>query len=142
LKWLFDMGQGPTAMTPLVKAILGAGALSLALGAAELASGHDLSAPLHALSGNDAGGVNRAAKADRVVLRTSTQPTQTFGFTVSGVAATSVLVRIPQRREARETPRPPLPLKSGQDKRLVACEPVVSVLTEVAKKLQPGRCLA
>jgi hypothetical protein len=32
-------------------------------------------------------------------------------------------------------------LKSGDRKNAVACEPVVSVLTEVAKLLQPGRCV-
>ena len=26
-------------------------------------------------------------------------------------------------------------------RRMVACEPVVSVLTEIAKTLQPGRCV-
>jgi hypothetical protein len=32
-------------------------------------------------------------------------------------------------------------MKSGGQKTAVACEPVVSVLTEVAKLLQPGRCV-
>jgi hypothetical protein len=31
--------------------------------------------------------------------------------------------------------------KSGKRKLTVACEPVVSVLTEVAKQLEPGRCV-
>jgi len=31
--------------------------------------------------------------------------------------------------------------KPGDRKMTVACEPVVSVLTEVAKLLQPGRCV-
>jgi hypothetical protein len=31
--------------------------------------------------------------------------------------------------------------KSFDRKLTVACEPVVSVLTEVAKQLQPGRCV-
>ena len=32
-------------------------------------------------------------------------------------------------------------MNSGSRKTAVACEPVVSVLTEVAKLLQPGRCV-
>jgi hypothetical protein len=129
-------------MTPLVKGILGAAALSLMLGAVQLASGHDLTAPLQALSGKQGEVVNRAGKADRAALLAPARATQTVGFSVSGVAATSVLVRIPLHQEAREG-RTPLPLvKSGQGKPMVACEPVVSVLTEIAKKLQPGRCLA
>jgi hypothetical protein len=44
------------------------------------------------------------------------------------------------RKEARNTP--PAPTVSKQPVgRTVACEPVVSVLTEVAKQLQPGRCV-
>jgi hypothetical protein len=35
----------------------------------------------------------------------------------------------------------PLLTKSGDRKATVACEPPVSVLTEVAKRLQPGRCI-
>ena len=56
-----------------------------------------------------------------------------------------MLVRIPLTKEAREATRPRflLPIKSGQNqsKPMVACEPVVSVLTEVAHRLQPGRCV-
>jgi hypothetical protein len=32
-------------------------------------------------------------------------------------------------------------LKSGNGKMTVACEPAVSVLTEIAKQLAPGRCV-
>jgi hypothetical protein len=37
--------------------------------------------------------------------------------------------------------RPAAPAKPGASKMTVACEPPVSVLTEVAKLLQPGRCV-
>jgi hypothetical protein len=44
------------------------------------------------------------------------------------------------RQEAQNTA--PTPRFSKQPVgRTVACEPVVSVLTEVAKQLQPGRCV-
>jgi hypothetical protein len=32
-------------------------------------------------------------------------------------------------------------MRSPDSKATAACEPVVSVLTEVAKRLQPGRCI-
>jgi hypothetical protein len=41
--------------------------------------------------------------------------------------------------ETRARPAAPAFAKPG--KTAVACEPVVSVLTEVAKLLQPGRCV-
>jgi hypothetical protein len=48
---------------------------------------------------------------------------------------------MPMAREARDrAPHSPL-IKSGVGKPLVACEPSVSVLTEVAKHLEPGRCV-
>jgi hypothetical protein len=69
--------------------------------------------------------------------------TQTISVRVDGLSDTSVLVRVPvapARKEARNTP--PAPTMSKQPAgRTVACEPVVSVLTEVAKQLQPGRCV-
>jgi hypothetical protein len=129
-------------MSRLVKAIFGVAAVSLALGAVQFASGHDLSVPL--LSGKAGDGVNRAAKADRAAMTLPAAPSRTISFTLRDLAETSVLVRIPRTRQAHEAIRPPLPLKSGQseqNKPMVACEPVVSVLTEVAHKLQPGRCV-
>ena len=58
---------------------------------------------------------------------------------------TSVLVRVPvvkkPETEARNRPAAPSLFNSGGSKRTVACEPMVSVLTEVAKQLQPGRCV-
>lgn len=124
----------------LIKIIFGVAAVSLTLGAAQFASGHDLSVSL--LSGKPDGAVNRGAKADRVVIAASATKTRTIAFRPGDLPETSVLVRIPLTKQARETARPPLPVKSGQSKPMVACEPVVSILTEVAHKLQPGRCVA
>ena len=54
-----------------------------------------------------------------------------------------MVVRVPVGREARN--RPAMPARpAGREpavKIAVACEPPVSVLTEVAKLLQPGRCV-
>ncbi|MGE5157549.1 MAG: hypothetical protein ACM3OF_05310 [Gemmatimonas sp.] len=129
-------------MSYLIKGILGAAAVSLTLGAVQFASGHDLAASLEGLSAAPGNSVNRADKADRAaVLAASVLTTRTIAFRPAGIAATSVLVRIPATVTAREIKRTP-PIKSTQQKPMVACEPVVSVLTDVAKRLQPGRCVA
>ena len=67
--------------------------------------------------------------------------TRTIALRLEALADTSVLVRIPVAREARNAPSGPMINKSGNRKLAVACEPMVSVLTEVAKLLQPGRCV-
>ena len=65
--------------------------------------------------------------------------TQTISIRLEGLSDTSILVRVPVVREARSNAFVPSAVKS--EDRKVACEPVVSVLTEVAKQLQPGRCV-
>jgi hypothetical protein len=135
-------------MSQIHKGILAALALSLTLGAAQFASGHDLPGLQATFVAPEIGvapetGVNRAAKADRAVLVPARGQTQTIALRVDGVADTSVLVRVPVAKEAasetRARPAAPTLMKPG--KTAVACEPVVSVLTEVAKLLQPGRCV-
>ena len=49
---------------------------------------------------------------------------------------------MPIAQPARSGASAPSWTKSGNGKPTVACEPVVSVLTEAGKQLQPGRCLA
>ena len=132
--------------------ILGIIAVSATFGAAQLASGHDLTSGLKAFTGAPIGGVNRAAKADRPVTVTAPgSPTQTISIRVDRIADTSVLVRIPRQQEAKSSakakssvssrvPAPAL-IQSQERKATVACEPMVSVLTEIAKRLQPGRCV-
>jgi hypothetical protein len=130
----------------LIKIVFGAASVSLTLGAVQFASGHDLSVPL--LSGKPGETVNRTGKEDRAVVAAPARVTRTIAFRPGDLPDTSVLVRIPLTTEARDTARAPvpiartpLPIRSGQSKPMVACEPVVSVLTEVAHKLQPGRCV-
>jgi len=126
------------------KGIFGAIALSLTFGA--VASGRDLgqrdaSSQINATEAS-AAVVNRDAKADRAprVAGPSTE-TQTVSLRLDGLADTSVLIRMPAARVARGgAPASLLTNKSGSG-RTVACEPVVSVLTEVAKRLQPGSCV-
>ena len=136
-------------MSQIFKAISVALAITAGLGAAQLASGHDLAGRLQLAATAPAADVNRAAKADRVVLRAA--PSQTETITIRGVSLedTSVVVRVPVVQAPVQTPvvredvrnRPASPAKPGASKMTVACEPPVSVLTEVAKLLQPGRCV-
>jgi hypothetical protein len=90
--------------------------------------------------------INRAAKADRAALASgSALPTQTVAMRLHDLANTSVMIRVPVARQIPKSPASVAPaslMKSGESgKPTVACEPPVSVLTEVAKKLQPGRCV-
>ncbi|MBV9533040.1 MAG: hypothetical protein JO283_18735 [Bradyrhizobium sp.] len=128
-------------MPYLVEGVLGAAAISLTLGAVQFATGRDLASSAPGLSTRVDNDVNRATKANRAAATAHAQATQTIAFQPHGLAATSVVLRMPARREAREGARKPLLLKSGQPKKSIACEPMVSVLTEVAKQLEPGRCL-
>ena len=132
-------------MSQISKAILGALAISVACGAVQLAFGHDLTGMGPAASAAPETGINRAAKADRDAVKPASAQTQTVTLRVNGMPDTSVLVRVPAakesiKEEARNRPVPSM-MKSGDRKTAVACEPVVSVLTEVAKLLQPGRCV-
>lgn len=133
-------------MSQTSRIIFGVAAIALTLGAIPLAAGRDLSggvfSRLQNPYGTPAAAINRAAKADRAgTIARSDVPTRTISLQLDGLFATSVLVRLPVAEAARPGPAAPSWTKSGNDKRVVACEPVVSVLTEVAKQLQPGRCV-
>jgi hypothetical protein len=130
------------------KGVFGAIALSLTFGA--VASGRDLgqrdaSSQINATEINSTeapAAVNRTAKADRGprVAGPATQ-TQTVSLRLNSLADTSVLIRMPVARVARGGAPASLLTKSGSGKTTLACEPVVSVLTEIAKRLQPGSCV-
>ena len=138
-------------MSQIFKAILAALAITATFGAFQLASGHDLTGRRELASTEPAGEINRAAKADRAALRAAQRQTDTITIRSVGFDDTSVVVRVPVvqapaaqepvvQDEARN--RLPAPAKPGASKKMaVACEPPVSVLTEVAKLLQPGRCV-
>jgi hypothetical protein len=128
------------------KAIFGALAISVACGAVQLAFGHDLTGRQVASIAPETG-VNRAAKADRAAVSSLRGQSRTVALRLDGLADTSVLIRMPLTKgeaakgEARNRPAPVTVTKPEDHRRTVACEPVVSVLTEVAKLLQPGRCV-
>lgn len=144
-------------MSQMLKAILGALAVTTTLGAVQFASDQGLAEGLAgrfqalselqgAASIPQATGINRTAKTDREPIVPGTAgPARTVVMRVESLADTSVLVRIPIEKEARNRqPSQPgvnPPAKAGPKKLTVACEPVVSVLTEVAKLLQPGKCV-
>jgi hypothetical protein len=128
-------------MSQLSMGFFGAIAISLMCGAVQFASGRDLSGVPQNPPGTEVS-INRSAKTDRVAGATAAAvETRTVSLQLQGLSDTSVLVRIPVAREARNPPSAPLVIKPGIRKMAVACEPVVSVLTEIARQLQPGRCV-
>lgn len=135
-------------MSQIHKGIFGALAIALTLGAVQLAFAHDLIGGRQAAAAAPETGINRAAKSDRAPVPSLRGQTETIALRVDGVTDTSVLVRVPvaketskeASKEARNGTAPPV-TKPASKTIAVACEPPVSVLTEVAKLLQPGRCV-
>jgi hypothetical protein len=152
-------------MSNIRRGILGAAAVTLSLGAAHFAFGEDLTVGMRT-SGIPEQAIDRGGKTDRApLLAEPVAPTQTISIHVDRVPGTSVLVRIPVAREeesrkdqgratqgaanpgvanpsaAPEGNAAPAAPQLKDPRRTVACEPVVSVLTEIAKHLQPGRCI-
>lgn len=90
--------------------------------------------------------VNRTAKGDRDTTPAKLDAGQTLSFHVHGLTDTSVLLRLagPTPKAQPDKPAttraiPPTDIKPR--KATVACEQPVSMLTEVARSLQPGRCV-
>jgi hypothetical protein len=151
-------------MSQLSKAFFSAAALTLAFGAIHLASGRDIGRndPLAKLAiaqfgplsftgalasaqvspTSPSAAVNRAGKTDRAAdVPALAKHSQTISLRLNALPETSVLIRMPLAHEAQDrVPRLPI-VKPVVDKPMVACEPSVSVLTEVAKHLEPGRCV-
>ena len=141
-------------MSHITSGILGGTAVALLLGAIQLASGSDLRAsviPANAVEASqvNAEAVNRGTKADRERVATVRDSSRTVSFPVYGLTDTSLLLRVaptPVKVEKITAPSEiatarALAFKSTAQKSAVACEPPVSVLTEVAKLLEPGRCV-
>jgi hypothetical protein len=115
-------------------------------GAIQFASGNDLHGTLTDQDKVASNTVNRSAKADRASLNTAPvdQQGQTLSFRVHGLSDTSVLLRLastPAPAKSDTVNTRAVPMNAKPQRAAVACEPPVSVLTEVAKLLQPGRCL-
>ena len=141
-------------MSQLSKGIFGTIAVSLTLGtlgAVQLAAGRDLAA-IQNPAGNSqvvniSEAINRTAKVDRAdgAVGSTAAPTRTISLRQDVLTDTSVLIRLPVTRGtgkvARNNVPAPAVVKPQARKATVACEPPVSVLTEVAKRLEPGRCV-
>lgn len=139
----------------LASGMMGAAAVTLALGAVHLerAAGNDLGGAVQrgdasvglarATGETSESNVNRSAKADRDTMVARTGGV-TLSFKVPGVPDASVAVRVPAG-EADALRKSPANMgsekNSAAEPRAIACEPVVSVLTAVAKQLAPGRCV-
>ena len=87
----------------------------------------------------DAVGINRTAKGNREAVPRGAAPSRTVLLKSDPLANTSVLVRFPHQNDTRYLPAPLA--KPASAKMAAACEPTVSLLTEVAKLLQPGKCV-
>ena len=126
-------------MSEISKAVFGAIAITLTLGAVQFASGRDLVNRWQAVS-EQPSIVNRASKADRLAgPKLFAVPRKTVSLRLNDLADTSVLLRIPSAL-ARNN-KPPTLLRNQSRKPTLACEPVVSALMEVARLLEPGRCV-
>jgi len=133
----------PYAMSNTGKGLIGALVLTLgAMGAEQLAFGHDVTGGTSSLSAGSDTVVNREGKTDRALRAvTPVAATQTVSVKLNGFADTTVVMRIPLMQEPRNSSPTPLLTTSEPQKRAVACEAMVSVLTDVAKQLPPGRCV-
>ncbi|WGR70844.1 MULTISPECIES: hypothetical protein [unclassified Bradyrhizobium] len=129
-------------MSQIQKVFLSAVAIAATLGAVQLASGHDLADRWQAISDKPGHLVNRAGKADRLAEpKPAAVSTRTVSMRLNDLADTSILLRVPAVIETGNAKPSLLLQKQGRSKPTVACEPMVSSLTEVAKLLQPGRCV-
>jgi len=127
-------------MSQISKAVLAAIAITSTLGAVQFASGHDLASRWQAAAGQPSQIVRHPGKADRLAgPKPFAAPMKTVSWRLNDLADTSVLLRIPSA-QVRPT-KPPMPPLNQRHRPTLACEPMVSALTEVARFLQPGRCV-
>lgn len=138
-------------LTRFSSSVLGVAAASLALSGAhlEMASGNDLGpfgggrGDAALIAPGAAPEINRAAKGDRdIVTAPSRQLLRTVSIQVDQLAHTSVLIRVPADHvRGDNTPAPAARPTKPSARKMIACEPLVSGLTEVAKILDSGRCI-
>src|SRR5258706_16232129 len=108
-------------MTQLSRGILAAVAISLSLGA--VAWGRDLVAVPQGAAGAPETAINRIAKADRAATLPAPVQTRTIALRLDALADTSVLVRIPVAKAARNPPSGLMINKSGDRKLAAAYKP-------------------
>lgn len=139
-------------MSKISNGFFGLLAVSTAFGVTQFASGSDLGSDsvqtLKDAIENESvvTVVNRDAKSDQSeIVKTSSGSPQTLTFQLRGGSNISFLVRLPAVSAPIETARSNPSLNSVQPATrrhaLLACEPVVSILTSIAKQLPSGRCV-
>jgi hypothetical protein len=133
-------------MFQLASGILGAAAATLAFSTVHLevsANGDLQRQQSAAVQSASAPQVVRTAKGDRLSIPAVEGQNLTVSFRVPGEQASSVIMRValPNSGQKAAPPVAPAANRASTGKRMVACEPSVSVLTPVAKVLQPSRCV-
>lgn len=136
-------------MSRVASGILAAAAATFAFGAVHLAgaSGNNrltsdrLTETGLSTAAGPGANVNRDAKSDRAPGAQSLGHGTTIAFEVPALPNTTLIVRVPAETIAGNAPAK-IPARPSSVRRTTACEPSVSVLTAVAKQLQPSRCLA
>lgn len=141
------LAKATTTMFQLASGILGAAAATLAFGTMHLeVSAQSGQGQRTAMVQSDAQNqVMRAGKGDRLVTPSVQGQNLTVSFRLPG-ADSSVMMRVllpgdSQSAAGRSTPQQTQTQRASTGKRMVACEPSVSVLAPVAKILQPSRCI-
>lgn len=87
-------------------------------------------------------GINRSAKRDRGEISASATEGRTITFQNPDLPSTTVALRLWETVAAKSRPVPRAKkAPDARPKQAVACEGVVSGLTEVAKHLEAGRCV-
>lgn len=86
--------------------------------------------------------INRGAKVDRSEVSSITAEGRTILFQHPDLRSTTVALRLWETAGAKNRPASKNgKVPSDKPKQAVACEGVVSALTEVAKQLEAGRCV-
>lgn len=112
-------------------------AVTLSLGAVHLESGDQHAAVYDAAAAS----VHRAVKSDLGIIHAPNASGRTVSVRLPSM---SIVFRLPdpgQEARDRGAKRGLQRSPAARVKRTIACEPVVSTLTDVAKRLQPGRCV-
>lgn len=132
-------------MFQLASGILGAAAATLAFSTVhlEVSAKGDQQQTVANVQSVSASQVVRAGKGDRLTSPSPQGQNLTVSFRLPGVDS-SVMMRVQLPANGQNatdrSPSPPVD-RASTGKRMVACEPSVSVLTPVAKVLQPARCV-
>lgn len=129
-------------MWHLVSGLFGASVVALSVGLGPLAAGSLASnSPAEmSVAASQSGFINRDAKGDRVTASSQISGKPAVIVQVENPGQTSVAIK-PESLPRKEARYGAGMARGEKISRAVACEPVVSVLTEVARLLEPGRCV-